>query len=47
MRRMRAWCSLGEDELVMSRDFEEEIEKQVRVAAQEYLGVEIGDSFLG
>ncbi len=46
-RTLRAWCGLV-DEAVMSRDFEEEMERQVRMAAKDYFGVEIGENtFVG
>lgn len=46
--RLRAWFGLRADGAVMSRDFEEEMERQVRMAAKDYFGVEIGeDTFVG
>jgi len=47
-RTLRAWCGFGADGAVMSRDFEEEMERQVRIAAKDYFGVEIGENtFVG
>ena len=47
-RRLRTWCGLAADEAVMSSDFEEEMERQVRMAAKDYFGVDIGENtFVG